>query len=276
MSSILTRSPRVRAWLTMIGIAILLVSLGWGLLVFIWSAAAGTGTTHTPPAPTSPVTGTVSGTPTNLPQVADQVQAQRDRLAAAPMLSVPLTAARPQALAPAGSGATMSIPAAEDQAAAVPVRFPRSPEGAVAALAAIDTAAFAGLNPAAVATVHQRATLQGAVSVTEWTPAVGVDAILRAAGAPAGSPEVTGSWTLTHAQVKGALDDGDFVVACVLGELAASYHTVARVGAGDCQRMLWQDGRWWIGPGAQPAYPPSTWPGSPDCVRAGWLEVRHA
>ena len=66
---------------------------------------------------------------------------------------------------------------------------------------------------------------------------------------------MTGSWTLTHAQVKGVLDDGDFVVACVLGELAASYHTVDRVGAADCQRMLWQDGRWWIGPGSPTGVP---------------------
>ena len=274
MTTILTRSPRVRAWLTMIGIGILLVSLAWGLMVFIWSVAAGTGTTDTPTAPNSP-TATVTA-PANPAPAGDVVEAQRDRLAAAPMLAVPLAAARPQALAPAGSAAVMTIPVPEDQASAVPVRFPRTPEGAVAALAAIDTAAFAGLNPATVATVHQQATLPGAVSLTEWTPAVGVDAILRAAGAPDGSPQVTGSWTLTHAQVKGVLEDGQFVVACVLGELAASYHTVDRVGAGDCQRMLWQDGRWWIGPGAQPAYPPSTWPGSADCVRAGWIEVRRA
>ncbi len=275
MTTILTRSHRVRAWLTMIGIAILLVSLAWGLIVFIWSAAAGTGTPTTPATPGS-TAGTVTVPTTNPAPAGDVVEAQRDRLAAAPMLSVPLGAARPQALAPPGSAATMSIPVAEDQASAVPVRFPRTAEGAVAALAAIDTAAFAGLNPATAATVHQQATLPGAVSLTEWTPAVGVEAILRAAGAPNGSPEVTGSWTLTHAQVKGVLDDGDFVVACVLGELAASYHTVDRVGVGDCQRMLWQDGRWWVGPGAQPAYPPSTWPGSPDCVRAGWMQVRRA
>lgn len=274
MTTLLPRSPRVRAWLAVIGIGILLVSLGWGLIVFIWSVATGTGTTDTPMEPNS-TTATVTA-PANPAPARDVVEAQRDRLAAAPMLSVPLGAARPQALAPPGSAATMSIPVAEVQASALPVRFPRTAEGAVAALAAIDTAAFAGLNSATAATVHQQATLPGAVSLTEWTPAVGVEAILRAAGAPAGSPEVTGSWTLTHAQVKGVLDDGDFVVACVLGELAASYHTVDRVGVGDCQRMLWQDGRWWIGPGAQPAYPPSTWPGSPDCVRAGWIEVRHA
>ena len=133
------------------------------------------------------------------------------------MLAVPLAAARPQALAPAGSAAMMTIPVPEDQAAALPVRFPRTPEGAVAALAAIDTAAFAGLNPATAATVHQQATLPGAVSLTEWTPAVGVDAHPAAAGAPNGSPEVTGSWTLTHAQVKGVLDDGHFVAGVCAG-----------------------------------------------------------
>ena len=232
MSPILTRSRRVRSWLTMIGIGILLICLAWGLIVFIWSVAAGTGTADTPPAPTGSVTGTIT-VPANPAPAGDVVEAQRDRLAAAPMLTVPLSAARPQALAPTGSSAAvMSIPVPEDAASAVPVRFPRTPEGAVAALAVIDTAAFAGLNPATVATVHQQAALSGAVSLPEWTPAVGVDALLRAAGAPGGSPEVSGSWTLTHAQVKGVLENGGFVVACVLGELAAGYHTVDRVGLG--------------------------------------------
>ena len=186
MSTILTRSPRVRAWLTMIGIAILLVCLAWGLIVFIWSVAAGTGTQDPPAAPSSP-TGTITA-PANPAPAGDVVEAQRDRLAAAPMLAVPLAAARPQALAPAGNAPVMSIPVPQDQAAALPVRFPRTPEGAVAALAAIDTAAFAGLNPATAATVHQQATLPGAVSLNDWTPAVGVGALLRAAGAPNGSP----------------------------------------------------------------------------------------
>ncbi|MGV1009837.1 MAG: hypothetical protein ACOYBY_14690 [Dermatophilaceae bacterium] len=274
MSRILTRSHRVRAWLTMIGIGILLICLAWGLIVFIWSVAAGTATQDPPAAPSSP-TGTITA-PANPAPAGDVVEAQRDRLAAAPMPSVPLAAARPQALAPSGNAPVMSIPVPQDQAAALPVAFPRTPEGAVAALAAIDTAAFAGLTPATTATVHQQVALPGAVSLNDWTPAVGVSALLQAAGAPGGSPEVTGSWTLTHAQVKGVLDDGHFVLACVLGELAASYHTVDRIAAADCQRMLWQDGRWWIGPGGQPAYPPSTWPGSADCVRAGWIEVRRA
>ena len=275
MSTILTRSHRVRAWLTMIGIAILLVCLAWGLIVFIWSVAAGTGTQDPPAAPSSP-TGTITA-PANPAPAGDVVEAQRDRLAAAPMLSVPLAAARPQALAPSGNAAVMTIPVPQDQAAALPVGFPRTPEGAVAALAAIDTAAFAGLNPATVATVHQQATLPGAVSLNDWTPAVGVGALLRAAGAPDGSPEVTGSWTPDPRPGQGrprATGTSSWRVCW------GSWPPVTTPSTGsplaDCQRMLWQDGRWWVGPGAQPAYPPSTWPGSPDCVRAGWIEVRRA
>jgi hypothetical protein len=271
MTALLTRSPRVRGWLIMAGIGILLISLAWGLIVFLWSIAAGTGS---PSTPSGSVTGTSPVLPTPTP-AGDVVEAQRDRLAAEPMLSVPLAAARPQPLDPAG-GPTMVVPAATDPGASLPTGFPRTPAGAVAALAAINTAAFAGLNPATAATVHRQAALPGAVGLDAWSPAVGVGALLRAAGAPNGSPEITGTWILTHAQVKGVLEDGDFVVACVLGELTASYRTVERVGIGDCQRMLWSSARWWIAPGAQPAYPPSTWPGSADCVRAGWMAVRRA
>ena len=278
------RVSRSHAWLTLAALFILGAALAWGLVIFLWSLAAHTGPSD-PGSPTGPGTGTPSEAETGrvvaaapavpgvavLPPAADV-----DELAARPMATAAPAAALPQPIAAVETATALSIPAARDAGAALPTGFPHTPEGAVAQLAAIDAAAFRDLNPAAVADVHRRATLPGAVDLTQWTPNVGVTAILTAAGQPRGSAAVTATWTFTHAQVKGVLTGGDFVLACVLGELDATYRTTARAGVGDCQRMLWHDDRWRIGPGAQPAYAPSTWPGSADCVRAGWREAHHA
>lgn len=273
----LTRSARAKAWLTLTGLFVLGVSLIWGLIIFIWSLTAHTGPAAPAPAtPTSTPSG-IAAAPPGIPgSVGGPVTAAQDELAARPMTLVPLAASAPQPIAATATAPSLSLPDSKDPAAALPTGFPRTPEGAVAQLAAIDTAAFRDLNPATVADVHAQATLPGAVPLREWTPQVGVTAILRTVPAPAGSRELTATWTLTHAQVKGVLQGGDFVLACVLGELDATYRSTARAGVGDCQRMLWQAGRWWIGPGAQPAFAPSTWPGSADCVRAGWQEARRA
>lgn len=170
----------------------------------------------------------------------------------------------------------MTLPEATDTTGLVPTGYPRTPEGAVAQLAAIDSLALKNLNPSNPRQAYGWAALPGAVPFEQWTPQVGVSAILTAAGTPHGSTELTSTWALTHAQIKGVLDDGNFVLACVLGEFDASYRSSGRAGVGDCQRMVWREGRWWIGPGTQPAFAPSTWPGSAECVRAEWREVRNA
>ena len=286
MTTTLTRSSRGRAWLTLAALFILGASLAWGLVIFLWSLAAHTGPSNPPDVPSQTVsraptvTGTramVAAAPSAPGPDGGAVTAVQDELANRPMASVSPAAARPQPLAAAPpAGGAIVVPGASDPAAGLPRGFPRTPQGAVAQLAAIDAAAFRDVNPATVADVHHRATRPGAVPLSQWSPNVGVTAILRAVGQPDGATVLTSTWTLTHAQVKGVLDRGDFVLACVLGELDATYHSTARAGVGDCQRMLWADGHWWIGPGAQPAFAPSTWPGSADCVAAGWQEAHHA
>ena len=73
-------------------------------------------------------------------------------------------------------------------------------------------------------------------------------------GQPRGSTQLISRWTLTHAQIKGVLDDGHFVVACVLGEFDANYRSTVRAGVGDCQRMVWQG----VAGGSGPAHSPRT------------------
>jgi len=192
------------------------------------------------------------------------------------MLQVAPADALPQPIAGPTTAAPLMLPGPTSTTELVPTGYPRTPAGAVAQLAAIDAFALKDLNPSNPRQAHDWASLPGAVSFEQWTPQVGVSAILTAAGTPQGSPELTSTWTLTHAQVKGVLDRGNFVLACVLGEFDANYRTIVRAGLGDCQRMVWHAGRWWIGPGEQPAFAPSTWPGSVDCVRANWREVHNA
>lgn len=284
MTTTLTRTSRAKAWLTLAALFILGASIAWGLVIFLWSLAAHTGPSNPAPIPSQSVspTPTVTGTrataaaPPSIPRPeGDAVTPAQDELANRPMATVSPAASQPQPIAAAPLAGTIAVPGASDPAAGLPRGFPRTPQGAVAQLAAIDTAAFKDLSPATVADVHQRATRPGATPLSQWTPNVGITAILRAVGKPDGGAELTSTWTLTHAQVKGVLDQGDFVLACVLGELDATYHSTARAGVGDCQRMVWRDGHWWIGPGAQPAFAPSTWPGSADCGRAGWQEAHR-
>jgi hypothetical protein len=170
----------------------------------------------------------------------------------------------------------VTLPKATDTTGLIPTGYPHTPQGAVAQLAAIDALALKDLNPLNPRQAYDWAVMPGAVPFAQWTPQVGASAILTAAGAPHGSTQLTSTWTLTHAQIKGVLDDGNFVVACVLGEFDANYRSTVRAGVGDCQRMVWHGDRWRIGPGAQPAFAPSTWPGSAECVRAGWREVGNA
>jgi hypothetical protein len=189
------------------------------------------------------------------------------------MTSLPQAAARPQALVAEDPATALMLPAPAG-APARSAQFPRTPEGAVAALAAIDTAALQA-DPATTRSVWSRVTLPGAVPERRWTPTVAVDAIRSAAHAPDGDGDLTVQFTPTHGQVKGVLDGGGFVVACVLGELDVTYDSAARSGLGDCQRLQWTPAGWRIAPGAQPAWAPSAWPGSADCVRAGWRPLQH-
>jgi hypothetical protein len=219
-------------------------------------------------APGSPAT--VAGA-----NIAHGAVARQDELAERPMLRLPPSAARPQALVTAVAGAPIVLPIGSESDGPVTSGFPETSEGALAQLAAIDAAALQDLDPERVAAVHSWAVLPGGVSLDEWTPAVAVTAARVAAGQPVETAELTSVFTPLAGQIKGTVGDS-FVVACVLGEWQITYRSTSRAGVGDCQRMVWHDGRWRIGPGAQPAFAPSAWPGSGDAVRAGWRAFTDA
>ncbi|MFI5934077.1 hypothetical protein [Actinoplanes sp. NPDC051494] len=198
----------------------------------------------------------------------------RDTIAAEPMLQLPAAAARPQPLVARTAGTPLRIPASRKGSDPVPTGFPRTAEGALGQLAAIDEAAMSTADPGLVHEVYETVAASGAVPEAEWTPSVAVQRLTKSLGEQKGTAARV-TFRVVQGQIKGTVGD-DFVLACVLGEYSVALSTGASVGLGDCQRMVWDGGRWLIGPGAQPAWAPSAWPGSADAVRAGWKELRRA
>ncbi|NHA68218.1 hypothetical protein [Phycicoccus flavus] len=201
----------------------------------------------------------------------------RDEVAAAPMASVDSAAARPAA--PATTPVPLiTVPAATGLGpAGVPTGFPRTPAGALGQLAAIDATVLTAMDPETTQDVHAAWSAPGAPAVGEWVMTANVHAFTTAtvsAGAPAeATPVVTA--TPVAAQVKG-VDGPDWVLACVLLRVDATLASAHSMAYGHCERTVWRAGRWQIGPGAQPAAAPSTWPGTQAAADAGWRPWTHA
>jgi hypothetical protein len=197
-------------------------------------------------------------------------EARRDEIASAPMLAVGPADSRASTPA-AVAGPTITIPASTRQGpASVPAGFPRTPEGAVAQLAAIETTVLQGMSIAAANQVYEQWALPGGVGVPGWEITQDVQAFL--ATAQMGSEkDMTSSVVATPAAalVKGT-DGPGWVVACVLLDVRATITADAAMGYGYCERMQWSAGRWMIAPGTPPARAPSTWPGSDLSIKAGW------
>jgi hypothetical protein len=240
-------------------VTLLLVGLGYAVYFALTSA---TGTAK--PVPATAAAPLASG-----PQVA-RGEAHRDEIASAPMLAVGPADSRASTPA-AVAGPTINIPASTRQGpASVPAGFPRTPEGAVAQLAAIETTVLQGMSIAAANQVYEQWALPGGVGIAGWEITQDVQAFLTTA--QMGSEKDMASSvvaTPAAAQVKGT-DGTDWVLACVLLDMRATITADARMGYGYCERMQWHASRWMIAPGTPPARAPSTWPGSDLSIKVGW------
>src|SRR6185503_3913347 len=155
MPNILIRSARTRGWVVLTGLLILAVAILWGLVVFVWSVLADTGPgigTGGRPAVSPNITATAppSPSPSTSSSAEAALEAAKNALAAKPMLPVAPAAALPQPIAASAAGSTTGapvvLPAATDTTGLVPTGYPRTPQGAVAQLAAIDALALKDLN----------------------------------------------------------------------------------------------------------------------------------
>lgn len=202
----------------------------------------------------------------------------RDEIAAAAMLQVDQDDALPGPPA-AVPGPTIAVPPATSTGTAgVPSGFERSPEGAVAQLAAIDTEVLHAMSIRRVNEVHRAWAMPGAPPVAQWEMTRNVQAFLGTAGM---TDELAPTAVVTAlpvaAQVKGS-DGPDWVLACVLLQVRATVTTTSQLGYGRCERMQWsrEEDRWMIAPGPAPAPAPSIWPGTDRAIEAGWRSWTEA
>lgn len=229
------------------------------------------------------------------PEDAREVIAQR------PMVSAPPEAAHPGPLTTKPFGVLVLPGARVLGDSGVSTGFPRTSQGALAQLIAIDQAALQSASVPGAQAVISAWALPGGPTAESWSGVKAIADLLASAGLPAtGSPSLTVSATPAMGLVKGAVGDG-YVVACVDFVVTATVTSTARVATADCQRMVWTPhtdaatdaaggaaaaaddgfgerdpgGRWMVGPGEEPAPPPSVWPGTEAAHAAGYLELRY-
>ena len=201
---------------------------------------------------------------------------RQDALAAAPMptgepddaLPGPLSTRVPEVIElprPAGTGP-----------AGVPTGFPRTPEGALAQLAAIDVTAMETASLDGVRRVITYWAAPGGPTPRTWSGVHAMADLLSAAGVSGvGSPQLSVVVRPVMGLVKGTVGP-DFAVVCVDLEFTVTVAQTARAAVADCQRMTWVGDRWLIGAGPEPAPAPSVWPGTEAAITAGFRELRYA
>jgi hypothetical protein len=200
----------------------------------------------------------------------------RDALASKPMRHVDEDASHPAPVSDRDPGTPITLPAATRTGPAqVPTGFPHTPDGAMAQLAAIDQVAVqSGSLTGARAGITAWAQPGGPTRST-WSVIHALSTLFDEAGlSGGGSPQLALVLTPLMGQVKGSVGP-DFVVPCVDFELDVTLEQTARGATADCQRMAWSNGRWMIGPGSEPATPPSVWPDTHLSIDLGYRDLRH-
>lgn len=258
--------PRWRLLSALGGLAVtaLVLLAGLALAVFYLVApAAGIPTPDRPALPTNP----------EQPALGD---AARDAIAAAPMLHVAPEASRPTSPA-AVTAPDLPVPAPTTTGpAGVATGFPRTPEGAVAQLAAIEVRVLEAMSVPVANQVHTAWVLPGGPPVGVWELTTNVQAFLAAAGQESNvRDETTFVQVLPAGGLVKGVDGPEWTLACVLVEVRATILSDARIGYGHCARMQWHQDRWLIAPGIPPAQAPSTWPASQAALDAGWRTWRE-
>lgn len=258
---------RRRRGLTIGGLAVVIAAA-----VLATTLLLGRGPSQTPPPSEPP------SDPAPAPEAGSWDMAAQTALATRPMLALPEPAALPHTLSPDTAGPPITLPAPTQRAGRwVPGGFPNTREGALAQLAALTTAGFAGADPQTYAAAYESVALPGAPDPQQARLTTDLRRFRARAGLPATGtvPDLTVTYQPTHGLIKGTTDGGRYAVVCVLGELTVSRQgRSVSGGAGDCQALRYVDGDWRISPGAAAAPAPLAWPGSAESVAAGYREVQ--
>ena len=201
--------------------------------------------------------------------------ADRDELAAHPMPTVPLSASYPLPISVQDPGPPIMLPrSTRTGPAGVPTGFPRTPEGALAQLAAIDSTALNAASLPVAREVIATWAMPGGPTTTTWSGIAAIAQLLDSAQVSGGSGQLAVITTPLMGLIKGTVGD-DFVIPCVDFQIDVTLNTTARGAIADCQRMVWTGDRWMIGPGSEPADPPSVWPGSDLALEVGYKDLRR-
>lgn len=157
--------------------------------------------------------------------------------------------------------------------AQVATGFPKSSEGALAQLIAIDRRAIESGSVVTAQDVIDAWAAPGGPTPTTWSGVAAVQSLLESAGLPAnGSTELA-----IQLQPAMGLVQDETPTACVDFILSVTVRggEPARIAVADCQRMTWTGDRWLIAAGEEATPTPSLWPGSQASYDAGyqWLEV---
>ena len=192
------------------------------------------------------------------------------------LASVPIAGAQPGPLSSVDAG---SIPVPQPSRlgeAQVGSGFPRTPEGALGQLIAIDQRALQSASVVTAQDVISVWAAPGGPTAATWSGVAAVQRLLESAGLPAnGSPELT----IQLDPAMGRVDmDGARTTACVDFVVSATVtgSQPTRIAVADCQHMVWQSGRWVIAPGEEAPAMPSLWPGTQASYDVGyqWLEIQ--
>lgn len=222
----------------------------------------GTGLATPPPRPTSTAD---PGT----------TQYAQDRLANKPMPVVDLAAAQPAAVSTRNPGTLVIPTATRTGAAGVPTGFPHTPAGALAQMAAIDQTAMTSGTLSGVRAVITAWSTPGGPTAATWSGVAAMADFLSSAGlSGAGSSQLTMVVTPVMGLIKGTVGP-DFVVPCVDFQFDVTLASTQHVAEADCERMVWDGTRWVIGPGAEPANPPSVWADTDTAIAVGYRDLRH-
>lgn len=200
---------------------------------------------------------------------------RHDALAAAPMPTADPHDALPGPVSNQAAG-VLELPRATGVGPTdVPTGFPRTPEGALAQLAAIDVTAMQSGSMEGVRRVIAEWAAPGGPTSETWSGVDGMANLLSAAGlSGAGSPQLAIVVRPVMGLIKGTVGE-DFAVVCVNFEFTVTVEQTSRIAIADCQRMAWVGDRWVISPGEEPAPAPSVWPGTEAAIAAGYRDLRY-
>lgn len=187
-----------------------------------------------------------------------------------------LAAARPGPLTTQQQGRIRLPAAAKLGPGGVPTGFPRTPEGALAQLAAIDQTALAGASLPEAQAIAEEWIAPGGPSAEEWSVVRALGELLTASDQPGTGSDLR----LTVEPTLGAFRDGGSLAAapvdptavtpCVDFVISLTASATDQIAAADCQRMTWTGDRWVIATGSEEEAPASLWPGSEESAAAGW------